>query len=156
MRVAFSDWRVGGILSARSGQPINIIAGQDRAFTGIQNQRVNQVLDNPYGDKKTPNTWLNPAAFAQPAPGTLGNFKRNSVRAPGYWAVDLGGLAARFRRYGSHAGAAPGDVQPAQHVQLGPAAEHTRTPTGRTTTSTRERSGASLPWPVHRASCSSA
>ena len=89
MRVAFSDWRVGSILSARSGQPVNIIAGQDRAFTGIQNQRVNQVLDDPYGDKKTPNTWLNPAAFAQPAPGTLGNFKRNSVRAPGYWAVDM-------------------------------------------------------------------
>jgi hypothetical protein len=89
MRVAFSDWRVGGILSARSGQPVNIIAGQDRAFTGIQNQRVNQILDDPYGDKKTPNTWLNPAAFAQPAPGTLGNFRRNSIRAPGYWAVDL-------------------------------------------------------------------
>jgi hypothetical protein len=50
---------------------------------------VNQILDDPYGDKKTPNTWLNPAAFAQPAPGTLGNFQRNSVRAPGYWAVDL-------------------------------------------------------------------
>jgi len=89
LRVAFSDWRIGGILSARSGQPINIIAGQDRAFTGIQNQRVNQVLDNPYGDKQTPNTWLNPAAFAQPAPGTLGNFQRNSVRGPNYWTVDL-------------------------------------------------------------------
>jgi hypothetical protein len=89
MRAVLSDWRVAGIFSARSGQPINVVAGQDRAFTGIQNQRVNQVLDNPYGDKKTPNTWLNPAAFAQPVPGTLGNFKRNSVRAPGYWAVDL-------------------------------------------------------------------
>jgi hypothetical protein len=66
-----------------------VIAGQDRAFTGIQNQRVDQVLDNPYGDKKTPNSWLNPAAFAQPAAGTLGNFRRNSVRAPGYWSVDL-------------------------------------------------------------------
>ncbi len=88
LRVAFSDWRVGGILSARSGQPVNVIAGQDRALTGIQNQRVNQVLDNPYGDK-TLNNWLNPAAFAQPALGTLGNFRRNSVRAPGYWAVDM-------------------------------------------------------------------
>ena len=89
LRVAFSDWRVGGILSVRSGQPVNVIAGQDRAFSGIQFQRVDQVLANPYGDRKTPNTWFNPAAFAQPAPGTLGNFQRNSVRAPGYWAVDL-------------------------------------------------------------------
>ena len=35
------------------------------------------------------NNWLNPAAFALPAPGTLGNFKRNSVRAPGFWTVDV-------------------------------------------------------------------
>jgi hypothetical protein len=89
MRVAFSDWRVGGILSARSGQVVNVIAGQDRMFSGIQNQRPNQILDNPYGDKKTPNTWLNPAAFAQPAPGTFGNFKRNSLRGPNYWAIDV-------------------------------------------------------------------
>jgi hypothetical protein len=46
------------------------------------------VLDNPYGDK-TLNNWLNPAAFAQPALGTLGNFKRNSVRAPGFRTLDV-------------------------------------------------------------------
>ena len=86
-RVALSDWRVAGIFSARSGQPINVIAGGDPAFTGIQNQRVNQVLANPYGDK-TVNNWLNPAAFALPAPGTLGNFRRNSVRAPSYRSID--------------------------------------------------------------------
>jgi hypothetical protein len=86
-RALLSDWRISGILSARSGQPLNVIAGQDRAFSGIQNQRVDQVLSNPYGDK-TLNNWLNPAAFALPAPGTLGNFRRNSVRAPGYWSID--------------------------------------------------------------------
>ena len=88
LRAAFSDWRISGILSARSGQPLNVIAGQDRAFTGIQNQRVDQVLANPYGTK-TLNDWLNPAAFALPALGTLGNFTRNSLRAPGYWSVDV-------------------------------------------------------------------
>jgi hypothetical protein len=92
-----SDWRVSGILSARSGQPVNVIAGQDRALSGIQNQRVNQVLDNPYGDK-TLNNWLNPAAFAQPALGTLGDFQRNSVRAPGFWSVDM--ALSRLIRFG--------------------------------------------------------
>src|SRR6185503_19537522 len=86
---ALSDWRVAGIFSARSGQPINVISGQDRAFTGIQNQRVDQVLANPYGDKKKPENWLNPAAFAQPALGALGNFERNSVRAPSFWSIDM-------------------------------------------------------------------
>ena len=98
LRAAFSDWRLSGILNARSGRPVNIIAGQDRAFTGIQNQRVNQVLDNPYGSKKTPNDWLNPAAFALPAPGTLGNFQRNSVRGPSYWTVDM--ALSRLIRFG--------------------------------------------------------
>jgi hypothetical protein len=88
LRIAFSDWRVSGLFIARSGQPVNVIAGQDRAFSGIQNQRVDQVLANPYGDK-TVNSWLNPAAFAQPALGTLGNFRRNSVRAPSFWSVDM-------------------------------------------------------------------
>jgi len=87
-QVVFSDWRVSGILSARSGSPVNVIAGQDRALSGIQRQRPNQVLDHPYGDK-TVNNWLNPRAFAQPALGTLGSFRRNSVRAPGFWSVDL-------------------------------------------------------------------
>jgi Carboxypeptidase regulatory-like domain len=84
-----SDWRMAAILSARSGAPINVIAGSDRAGTGIKNQRVNQVLDNPYSDR-TGDTWLNADAFELPALGTLGNFRRNSVRGPGFWTVDAG------------------------------------------------------------------
>jgi hypothetical protein len=49
---------------------------------------VNLIIDDPYGDK-TLNNWLNPAAFALPEPGTLGNFSRNSVRAPGYSSIDV-------------------------------------------------------------------
>ena len=82
-----SDWRISAIISARSGAPINVIAGVDRAHTGSRNQRLNQVLENPYGDR-TLNDWLNPAAFELPASGTLGNFRRNSVRGPGFWTVD--------------------------------------------------------------------
>ena len=82
-----SDWRISGIVSARSGSPINV-TGPDRAGTGILNQRVNQVLDNPYGDRTTTNSWLNPYAFELPAAGTLGNFPRNGARGPGFWTVD--------------------------------------------------------------------
>jgi hypothetical protein len=89
LRLVASDWRVSGIFSARSGGPISVISGQDRALTGINNQRVNQVPGaNPYGDK-TVNHWLNPAAFAQPALGTLGDFKRNSLRGPGFRTLDV-------------------------------------------------------------------
>jgi hypothetical protein len=104
LRFWASDWRISGLVSARSGAPINV-TGPDRAGTGIRNQRVDQVLDNPYGDRtacarEAPdrawqacaaalNNWLNADAFALPAPGTLGNFRRNSVRGPAFRAVDV-------------------------------------------------------------------
>jgi hypothetical protein len=85
-----SQWRVSGILSARSGSWLTVTTGTDRALNGqrFQEQRVNQVSDDVYGDG-TLNNYLNRAAFAQPALGTFGNHVRNSIEGPGYWAVNL-------------------------------------------------------------------
>jgi hypothetical protein len=88
LRVLASDWRVSGIFSAVSGSWLNIITGRDNALTGIQMQRVDQVSDNVYGEKSL-TSFLNPAAFAQPTPGTLGNYVRNSIKGPGFWTVDV-------------------------------------------------------------------
>jgi hypothetical protein len=88
LRALASGWRVSGILTALSGSWLNIITGRDNALTGIQMQRVDQVSDDVYG-QKTVTSYLNPAAFAQPAPGTLGNYVRNSIKGPGFWTVDM-------------------------------------------------------------------
>ena len=40
--------------------------------------------------------FINPAAFATPAPGTFGNFTRNELSGPGFWQADLI-LNKRFR-----------------------------------------------------------
>src|SRR5919109_698155 len=66
LRVVASGWRASGIMSARSGDWLTVTTTQDLAGTGVTGQRVNQVNDNPYGDK-TLTSYLNAAAFAFPA-----------------------------------------------------------------------------------------
>ncbi len=85
-----SGWRVSGIFNARSGSWLNLTTGSDRALNGqrFQEQRVNQVSDDVHG-AKTLNSYLNRAAFAQPAPGTFGNYERNSIEGPAFWTIDV-------------------------------------------------------------------
>jgi hypothetical protein len=94
-----SNWRVAGIFSARSGSRLTVLAGRDNAFNGQANQRVNQISDDVYGDK-TASNYLNPQAFAQPAPGTFGNHERNSLTGPGFWSIDV--ALTRLVTLGTH------------------------------------------------------
>jgi hypothetical protein len=93
LRLVASNWRISGILNARSGawlSPTQSI-GRDTAGTGIQGasgQPVNRVLDNVYGAKTLTN-YLNPSAFAFPDAGTLGNAGFFSVQGPGFWTIDM-------------------------------------------------------------------
>jgi hypothetical protein len=105
LRAVASGWRFAAIYSRSSGRPLSVFSGSDRTLNGLgvgaqgnSTQRANQVLDNPYGDKsgRPLTSWLNPAAFALPAPGMLGNAPRNSVLAPPVWSFDVA-LSRVFR-----------------------------------------------------------
>jgi hypothetical protein len=89
LRAIASDWRFSGIFNARSGSWLTVTTGRDINGTGISGQRVNQVSDNPYRDKDSLLSYLNPTAFAHPAAGEYGNHKANSFEGPGFWTVDL-------------------------------------------------------------------
>jgi hypothetical protein len=82
-----SGWRFSPIVRILAGSYLTVTTNQDRALNGIANQHVDQVLPNPYGDKTVSN-YLNLAAFALPAFGTLGNTGRGSIRGPGTWQFD--------------------------------------------------------------------
>jgi hypothetical protein len=84
-----SGWRAAGIVSIRSGSRIDITTGRDNALNGQRNQRVNKVSDDLYAKSPTLTNYFNPAAFAQPEPGTYGNLMRNALTGPNYWNVDL-------------------------------------------------------------------
>jgi hypothetical protein len=89
LRVLASDWRLSGIVSVSSGAWLTVTTGRDTALNGQGvAQRVNQLSDDVYG-QKTLDSYLNRAAFAEPAPGAFGDHVRNSLLGPGRWNVDL-------------------------------------------------------------------
>ena len=90
LRTIASSWGVSAIVTARSGSPLSVTTGVDNAFSGISNQRANQVSDDVYGDTQEDAqgrliNYLNRAAFASPAPGTVGTSPRNGFVGPSYW-----------------------------------------------------------------------
>jgi len=94
-----SDWTLSAIGRFFSGRHLNVTVTSDPARTGIANQRPNLILDDPYGDKSY-NNYLNRAAFAEPALGTLGNLQRNSIVGPVTKVVDFS--LVRLFRIGTH------------------------------------------------------
>jgi hypothetical protein len=83
---------VGGqasaIVSAQSGNFINVTTGVDNALTGQSNQRPN-LIGNPIPASQSVNGWLSPAAFASPTAGTYGNLGINQFQGPGLLGVDV-------------------------------------------------------------------
>ena len=87
LRALASGWRLSPIFKILTGSYMSVTTSRDIALTTTANQRVNQIQQNPYGDKSVRN-YLNPAAFQLPATGTLGNTGANSIVGPGTWQFD--------------------------------------------------------------------
>jgi hypothetical protein len=87
LRAVGSGWRLSPILRIQSGTYFTVTTTTDVGLSGIATQRVNQLTDDPRGPKDS-NLYLNPAAFALPVTGTLGNVGEGSIRGPGYWTFD--------------------------------------------------------------------
>ena len=100
LRALLGSWEVTSVFGGRTGLPVNVTI--DRSASTIpdgvtQNQRPDLVpgvpLTPPGG--ATTAQWINPAAFAVPAPGTFGDAGRNIVRGPRLWQADIG-LGKKF------------------------------------------------------------
>ncbi len=95
-------WRLGGIVNARSGVPLNVTISRPDNITVGGVTVVNIPGGNSRGTQRpdlVPGVapyisdggvrWLNPAAFATPQPGTFGNLPRNYLRGPAFAQIDL-------------------------------------------------------------------
>ena len=93
-RQFLKDWRIGVLAAFRSGFPYTAIAQPIRGIGPYyENNRANLVtavspvredVPVPGGDRL-----LNPLAFAQPAPGLVGDTGRNVFSGPGLYSVDM-------------------------------------------------------------------
>ncbi len=100
-RMIASGWRLSGIFRAQSGDWLTVSTGV-LSFNGVQatTARVNEISDDVYGNG-TRDNWFNPAAFAQPVPGTYGNSERNAYLGMVRRQVDLS-LVRAFRFGAAH------------------------------------------------------
>jgi hypothetical protein len=89
LRLIASNWQISPIMKLRTGQFLTVTTGVDNALNGALNQRPNQVLASVYMPNKSISGWLNPAAFAAPAPGTYGNVALQRVLGPGVFQLDM-------------------------------------------------------------------
>jgi hypothetical protein len=91
----FGSWELSSMAVARTGFPVNVTIDRSSAAVPDGNS-TDQRPDLVPGVSLTPSggktiwEWINPAAFAAPAPGTFGNAPRDVARGPGAWQMDFG------------------------------------------------------------------
>jgi Carboxypeptidase regulatory-like domain/TonB dependent receptor len=93
LRPLLNGWTLSSLVSLHTGQPFTVFSSNDTSGTEEGEQRANLIGD-PYSGvshafSKSGVTWINPAAFADPAAGTFGNSGRNAFYGPGYASVDF-------------------------------------------------------------------
>ena len=94
LRNIVGGWQFNGLITARTGNPFDVITGIDNALIGTRNQRPNVTGDHQLsGDRSRGEqiqAWFNRAAFANPTDGTFGDVGRNSLIGPGAFQTNLG------------------------------------------------------------------
>lgn len=87
---AIGNWQFNGIFFTSSGLPFHASAPGDIANIGAGSERADRLANvSPYESQKDPQQWLNPAAFATPAPFTFGTEGRRDLRADWPRSFDL-------------------------------------------------------------------
>ena len=94
LKAVTGGWQVNGLVTLRTGLPVNILGGTDAALTGTSNQRPN-VIGNPVLASGRPRAdqilaWFDRAMFAPVAAGQFGNAGRNALIGPGQAVINSG------------------------------------------------------------------
>jgi hypothetical protein len=93
VRPLSNGWELSSLVSLHTGQPFSVFSSNDTSGTDEGAQRAD-LIGHPYAGvshsfNKNGVSWLNQAAFADPAPGLFGTSGRNAFYGPGYASVDF-------------------------------------------------------------------
>jgi len=80
-------WQIGGIASVSSGNWFTILDANGVANS--DGQQRPDLIGDPRATPCEPGTFFNTCAFADPASGSFGDVRRNSVQGPGYQIWDF-------------------------------------------------------------------
>jgi hypothetical protein len=87
LRESAGGWNFSMRWTARSGNPVNIVTGQDNALSGTPKQRPNvdgsPILPGGRSTAQKVAEWFNTSVFTVPAAGTYGDLGRNVIIGPG-------------------------------------------------------------------------
>lgn len=86
---AVGGWQIAGTVVLQTGNPFTVYGNQaNYSLAGAVFPNWNPGVSwKPSG--QSINNWFNPAAFLEPAPGTWGNVRRNSLFGPGINTFNL-------------------------------------------------------------------
>jgi hypothetical protein len=92
-RTLLGGWQLNGVLTGRTGLPVNITVTRASSVmpdgnAGNQRPNINFGVPLVPAGGSTPNDWLNLAAFSVPAPLTWGDAGRNIATGPALYQLD--------------------------------------------------------------------
>jgi Carboxypeptidase regulatory-like domain len=86
-----NHWNFAPLVRYQSGLPVNPLSGKDNSLTAVGNDRPDVISSTTYTG--APHglfyQYINPGLYANNPTGKFGNAGHNSLRAPGYFDVDL-------------------------------------------------------------------
>ena len=99
---ALRDWQLSGTTSFRDGQAAPILIADNISGTFSFHERPNCVGPFHYQLSNFSEPYVDPSAFAEPAPGTFGDCPRNPITAPGLntWDIAIQRTFKFKERYG--------------------------------------------------------
>lgn len=93
--VLLGGWQFNGIIDLQTGTPFDVYA-PDQSYTGFAHNSYADCVGDPFAGASSDHNvytstgfFINPAAFALPAPGTFGNCRPRAWHGPGIQDTDL-------------------------------------------------------------------